>query len=55
VYWESISDFAKQPLTVKSEFLQQLPMFSTLSNDLLLFISCIAECVGPCITATFLF
>lgn len=45
VYWDSVSDFAKQPITVKSEFLKQLPMFSGLSDDLLLFLACIAEYV----------
>jgi hypothetical protein len=47
VYWDSVSKFAKQPLTIKSEFLQQLPMFSGLSNDLLLFLSCIVEYISP--------
>jgi hypothetical protein len=43
VYWESVSDFAKQPMTIKSEFLKQLPMFGGLSSDLLLFMACIVE------------
>jgi hypothetical protein len=55
VYWDSVSEFAKQPLTIKSEFLQQLPMFSGLSNDLLLFLSCIVEYISPNTRTFFLF
>ncbi len=53
VYWESVADFARQPLTIKSEFLKQLPMFSSLSNDTLLFTSCIVQCVVLCDTPCF--
>ena len=55
VYWDSVSEFAKQPLTIKSEFLQQLPMFSGLSNDLLLFLSCIVEYIARNTRIHFLF
>jgi hypothetical protein len=47
VYWNSVSDFAKQPMSIRSEFLKQLPMFSSISNDLLLFMACIVEYLLP--------
>jgi hypothetical protein len=47
VYWNSVSDFAKQPISIRSEFLKELPMFGSMSNDLLLFMACIVECLSP--------